>query len=43
MFYCSMYMSIGWEELSMHTDRCSVCMPNIIINSKLRLPVNGMR
>ena len=36
MFYCSMHMPIGWEGLSMPTDGCSVCMPIIIINSKLR-------
>ena len=31
-FYCS--MPIGWEELIMPTDVCSVCMPVIIVNSK---------
>ena len=36
MFYCSMHMPIGWEYLSMATDRFSVCMAIIIINSKLR-------
>ena len=36
MFYCSMCMPIGWEGLSMLTDGCSVCMPIIITNSKLR-------
>ena len=36
MPYCSMCMPIGWEGLSMPTDGCSVCMPIVIINSKLR-------
>ena len=36
MFYCSMHMPIGWEGLSMPTDGCSVHMPIIIFNSKLR-------
>ena len=36
MFYCSMHMPMGWEGLSMPTDGCSVCIPIIIINSKLR-------
>ena len=35
MFCCSMHMPVGWEGLSMPTDGCSVCMPIIIINSKL--------
>ena len=29
-------MPIDWEDLSMPTDRCSVHMPIIIVNSKLR-------
>ena len=36
MFYCSIHMPIGWEALCMPTDGCSVCMPIIIINFKLR-------
>ena len=36
MFYCFMHMPIGWVGLSMPTDGCSVCMPIIIVNSKLR-------
>ena len=36
MFYCSVHMPIEWESLSMPNDRCSVCMPIIIINPKLR-------
>ena len=36
MFCCSMCMPIGWEGLSMLNDGCSVCMPIIIVNSKLR-------
>ena len=36
MFCCSMHMPIGWELLNMPTDGCSVCMPIIIINSKLK-------
>ena len=36
MFYCSMWMPIGWEGLSMPTDGHSVHMPIIIINSRLR-------
>ena len=35
MFYYSMCMPIG-GGLSMPTDGCSVCMPIVIINSKLR-------
>ena len=34
--YCSMCMPIDWEGLSMPTDGCSVFMPIIITNSKLR-------
>ena len=36
MFCCSVHMFIGWEGLSMPTDWCSVHMPIIIINFKLR-------
>ena len=36
MPYCSMHMPIGWNGLSMPTDECSVHMPIIITNSKLR-------
>ena len=36
MFYCSMYMPIVWEGLSMPTNGSSVCMPIVITNSKLR-------
>ena len=36
MFYCSVCMPTGWEGLSMPTDGCSVCMPIITTNSKLR-------
>ena len=36
MPYSYMHMSIGWNGLSMHTEGCSVCMPIIIINFKLR-------
>ena len=32
----SMHLSIGLEGLSMPTDGCSVCMPIIIVNSKLK-------
>ena len=37
MFYCSMYMPIGWEGLSMPTDGCSMHMPIFIINSEYRV------
>ena len=36
MFYCSVHMPIGWEGLSMPTDGCSLCVPIITVNSKLR-------
>ena len=36
MPYCSMYMPIGWNGLSITTEGCSMCMPIIITNSKLR-------
>ena len=36
VFYCSMHMLIGWEGVSIPTDGCTVCIPIIIINSKLR-------
>ena len=36
MPYCSMHMSIGWNELSMPNAGCSVHIPIIITNSKLR-------
>ena len=31
-----MHVPIGWEGLSMPTDGCSVHMPIVIINSKVR-------
>ena len=34
--YCSMCMPIGWNGLSMPTEGCSVCMPIVIINFKVR-------
>ena len=36
MFCCSLHMPIGWEGLNMPADGCSVHMPIIITNSKLR-------
>ena len=36
MSYSSMFMPTGWNGLSMSTEGCSVHMPIIIINSKLR-------
>ena len=33
---CSMHMPIGWNGLSMPTEGCSVHMPIIITNFKLR-------
>ena len=36
ILYCSTHMPIGWEGLNMPTDGCSVHIPIIIINSKLR-------
>ena len=33
---CYMYMPIGWNGLSMSTEGCSVCMPIIITNFKVR-------
>ena len=36
ILYASMCMPIGGEGLSMPTDGCSVHMPIIIIDSKLR-------
>ena len=32
MPYCSMHMPIGWNGLSMPTERCSVCIPIAITN-----------
>ena len=34
MFYCPVHMTIEWEDLSMPTDGCSMCMPIMFINSK---------
>ena len=36
MPYCSMYMPTGWNGLSMPTEGCSVCMPIVITNFKVR-------
>ena len=36
MFYCSMHIPIGFEGLNMPTDGCSVYIPIITVNSKLR-------
>ena len=36
MLYSSMQMSIGWSGLSMPTEGCSVHMPIVIINFKVR-------
>ena len=35
MPYGSKQMSIGWNELSMPTEGCSVCMPIVIVNFKV--------
>ena len=37
MPYCSMHMPIGWNGLCMSTAGCSVCMPIIITNFKVRV------
>ena len=37
MPYSSMHMPIGWNGLSMPTEWCSVCMPIIITNFKVRV------
>ena len=34
--YYSKHMPIGWNGLSLSTKGCSVCMPNIITNFKVR-------
>ena len=36
MLYCSMYMPVGWNRLSMPIEGCSVHMPTVIINFKVR-------
>ena len=36
MPYCSMSMPIGWNGLSMPTEGCSVHMPTVITNFKVR-------
>ena len=36
MPYCSVHMSTGWNRLSMPSEVCSVCMPIIITNFKVR-------
>ena len=36
MPYGSMQMPFGWNGLSMPTEVCSVCMPIVIINFKVR-------
>ena len=36
MIYGSVQMPIGWNELSMPTDGCSVCMPIVMINFNVR-------
>ena len=36
MPYCSMHMPIGWNGLSMPTEGCSVHMPIVITNFKVR-------
>ena len=36
MPYCAMYMPIGWNGFHMPTEVCSVCMPIVIINFKVR-------
>ena len=36
MLYGSMQMSFGWNGLSMPTEGCSVHMPILIINVKVR-------
>ena len=36
MPYCSMHMPIGWNGLSMPIEGCSVHMPFIITNFKVR-------
>ena len=34
--YCSMCMPIGWNGLSMPTEGCSVCLPIVITDVKVR-------
>ena len=36
MPYSSLHMPIGWNGLSIPTEGCSVCMPIIITNFKIR-------
>ena len=36
MPYSSMHMPVGWNGLSMSNEGCSVCMPIIITNFKVR-------
>ena len=36
MPYGSVQMPIGWNGLSMLTEGCSLCMPIVIINFKVR-------
>ena len=36
MTYGSMWMSIGWNGLSLPTEGCYVCMLIVIINFKVR-------
>ena len=36
MPYGSMYVPIAWNGLSMPSEGCSVCMPIVIINFKVR-------
>ena len=36
MPYSSMHMPIGWNGLSMLIEGCSVCMPMVITNLKVR-------
>ena len=36
MPYCSVYMPIGWNGVSMPTEGCSVCMPTVITNFEVR-------
>ena len=36
MPYGSVQMPVGWNGLSMPNEGCSVCMPIVIINFKIR-------
>ena len=37
MAYCSLHMPIGWNGWSMPTEGCSVFMPIVINNFKVRV------